>query len=113
MPQRTQILGASDDAIPASVSSHDHRTETALRAVAWLHHAETHGEGVYVLQALAAEARTADCHDVATHVDGLVRRARAHASCLDDSTTLVGDEFKVALEYCVPTISPAFNCSVV
>ena len=66
---------------------------------AWLRHAETHGEGVYVLQALAVEARTADCHDVATHVDGLVRRARAHVGCLDDSTTLVSDEFKVALEY--------------
>ena len=47
----------------AQLPNHDHRTETALRAVAWLRHAETHGEGVYVLQALAAEARTADCHN--------------------------------------------------
>ena len=48
-----------------------------------------------MLQALAVEVRTADCHGVATHVDGLVRRARAHMGC----TTLVGDEFKGALEY--------------
>ena len=52
-----------------------------------------------MLQAVVAETCTADCHDVATHVDGLVGRARAHAGCLDDSTTLVDDEFNVALEY--------------